>query len=274
MIFAGRFSFRFGIRTHSLSTMRFPMVFDPTVAAVPVADRPEIDRWMLSRLQQLIETCRNRLDDFHPAEMCAACAEFIDDLSNWYIRRNRRRFWRSRDASDTDKLAAYQTLYTTLVTLTKLLAPCIPFLCERMYQNLARSFEATRASLPESVHLCDYPEVDSQLLDPQLNERMQAAQRVVRLGHKLRDDAGQRVRQPLGEIRFAVSGDGADAPAIESLRDVILDELNIKRLTSAPTLSNLVTYNYKPNLKTLGQKYGKLSAPIREFLHRRPPRTS
>ncbi len=97
---------------------------------------------------------------------------------------------------------------------------------------------------------------------------MQAAQRVVRLGHKLRDDAGQRVRQPLGEIRFAVSGDGADAPAIESLRDVILDELNIKRLTSAPTLSNLVTYNYKPNLKTLGQKYGKLSAPIREFLQK------
>ncbi len=245
-----------------------PDGFDPTTAQVPVADRPEIDRWILSRLQQLIATSRERLNDYHAAEMCAACADFIDDLSNWYIRRNRRRFWRSRDASDTDKLAAYQTLYTTLLSLTKLLAPCIPFLCERMYQNLARSFETLRQTMPESVHLCDYPEVQPELLDPQLNERMQAAQRVVRLGHKLRDDAGQRVRQPLGEIRFAVSGDGADAPAIESLRDVILDELNIKRLSSAPTLSNLVTYNYKPNLKTLGQKYGKLSAPIREFLQK------
>lgn len=244
--------------------------FDPTAELVPLAERPEIDRWILSHLQQLIQTCHSRLSDFHAAEMCAACAEFIDDLSNWYIRRNRRRFWRSRDASDRDKLAAYQTLYAVLLDLTKLLAPCIPFLTERMYQNLARGFRATRDSLPESVHLCAYPEVDSNLLDPQLNERMLAAQRVVRLGHKLRDDASLRVRQPLAEIRFAVIGDGASAPAIESLRDVILDELNIKQLTAAPTLSNLVTYHFKPNLKTLGQKYGKLSGVIREYLQKAP----
>ncbi|MGN6135797.1 MAG: isoleucine--tRNA ligase [Aureliella sp.] len=244
--------------------------FDPGVAQVPLEERPEIDRWILSHLQQLIETCRSRLNDYHAAEMCAACAEFIDDLSNWYIRRNRRRFWRSRDASDRDKLAAYQTLYSVLLTLSKLLAPCIPFLTERMYQNLARTFASTRERSPESVHLCEYPVVQPELLDPQLNERMLLAQRVVRLGHKLRDDAALRVRQPLAEIRFAVSGDGASAQAIETLRDVILDELNIKQLTSAGSLSDLVSYNYKPNLKTLGQKYGKLSNAIREFLTKAP----
>ncbi len=247
--------------------------FDPTVKAIPVADRPEIDRWILSRLQQLIATCHDRLNDYHAAEMCAACTEFIDDLSNWYIRRNRRRFWRSRDASDMDKLAAYQTLYTTLLTLTKLLAPAIPFLTERMYQNLARSFAGTKNNMPESVHLCDYPSVEPELLDPQLNERMQAAQRVVRLGHKLRDDAGLRVRQPLSEIRFAVSGEEASTEAIQSLADVILDELNVKQLTASDSLSDLVKYNYKPNLKTLGQKYGKQSAPLREFIQKASPET-
>jgi isoleucyl-tRNA synthetase len=212
------------------------------------------------------------LNDFHAAEMCAAAAEFIDDLSNWYIRRNRRRFWRSRDASDRDKLAAYQTLYSALLTLSKLLAPCIPFLSERMYQNLARAFAATRQSASESVHLCAYPKPDSLLLDPELNHRMLAAQRVVRLGHKLRDDAAQRVRQPLAELRFAVVGDDAShtAAAIESLRDVILDELNIKQLTLVGSLSELVTYSFKPNLKIIGQKYGKLSASIRQFLQQTP----
>ncbi len=242
--------------------------FDPSAPQVPLAERPEIDRWILSHLQQLIETCRERLADFHAAEMCAACAEFIDDLSNWYIRRNRSRFWRSRDASDRDKLAAYQTLYTVLMDLTKVLAPCIPFLCERMYQNLGRSFASTRQTMPESVHLCDYPVMNKDWLDPQLNERMLTAQRIVRLGHKLRDDASLRVRQPLSELRYAVVGDQVNAAAVESLRDVILDELNIKQLTPAVTLGDLVAYNYKPNLKVLGAKYGKLSNAIREYLQK------
>lgn len=243
--------------------------FDPSIEQVPLAERPEIDRWILSHLQDLIATCNSRLEDFHAAEMCAACAEFIDDLSNWYIRRNRRRFWRSRDASDRDKLAAYQTLYSVLTTLTKLLAPCIPFLTERMYQNLVRSF-STGNELPESVHLCAYPSVQPEWLDPLLNERMLLAQRVVRMGHKLRDEANLRVRQPLAEIRCAIVGDaaadGQAQAAVQSLSDVILDELNIKRLTTAQSLSELVSYNYKPNLKSLGQKYGKLSNAIREYL--------
>ncbi len=174
--------------------------FDPHAPAVPVAERPEIDRWILSNLQSLIAVANKGFQEFDTASVCRQAAEFIDDLSNWYIRRNRRRFWRSRDAGDRDKLAAYQTLYSVLVELTKLLAPMIPFLTERMYANLVKSW---RPDAPESVHLCDYPQPDQKLLDPELNTRMAAAQRLVRLGHKLRDDANLRVRQPLAECRFA-----------------------------------------------------------------------
>src|SRR5690606_32285277 len=143
-----------------------PDEFDPSAEAVPVSERPEIDRWILSNLQALIETCNREFREFNAAEVCRSATEFIDDLSNWYIRRNRRRFWRSRDAGDRDKLAAYQTLYYVLVTLTRLLAPCIPFLSERMYRNLVCSWDP---SAPESVHLCDYPQPDGALLDPALN---------------------------------------------------------------------------------------------------------
>jgi isoleucyl-tRNA synthetase len=232
--------------------------FDATVELVPVAERPEIDRWILSNLQALTATANREFAAYNVAEVCRAAAGFIDDLSNWYIRRNRRRFWRSRDAGDRDKLAAYQTLYHALFELTKLLAPLVPFLTERMYGNL-------RTGGPESVHLCDYPTPDAALLDPELNTRMAAAQRLVRLGHKLRDDANVRVRQPLAEVRFA-SSDPAQAAAVESLADVVKEELNVKRLIRAEHLDGLVKYSFKPNLKTLGPKYGKLLGGIGKAL--------
>jgi isoleucyl-tRNA synthetase len=236
--------------------------FDPQSEPVPVAERPEIDRWLLSNLQALAETANREFAAFNSAEVCRAAAEFIDDLSNWYIRRNRRRFWRSKDASDTDKLAAYQTLYETLVTLTKLLAPCIPFLTERMYRNLAVSGQQSAAS---SVHLCDYPQADERLLDPDLNARMAIAQLVVKLGHKLREDSNQRVRQPLAELRVAC-GDDLQQAAMESLTNIIKDELNVKAVSVVDDLDELVSYSYKPNLKTLGPKYGKLLGVIRQQL--------
>ncbi len=267
---------------------------------IEAADRPEIDRWILSNLQALTNGMRAALDDYNTPEACRLAAAFIDDLSNWYIRRNRRRFWRSKDASDTDKLAAYQTLYEVLVTLTKLLAPMVPFLSERMYQNLVRSTDRTvgcdesstahhssasprplsgptsptgvpAQSLvtpygnPESVHLCDYPEADAALLDTDLNARMASAQVVVALGHKLRDMADQRVRQPLAELRVS-SSDPAARDAIRRLADVIREELNVKQLTVVESLADIVKYTYKANLKTLGPKYGKLLNVLREKL--------
>ena len=256
--------------------------FDPAAQAIPVAERPQIDRWVLSNLQALIETARREMESFNPAGFVREAATFIDDLSNWYVRRNRRRFWRSRAAADRDKLAAYQTLYTVLVTLTKLLAPVIPFLTERMYQNLVITPKSENhpgvgtdssrigppgspGKIPESVHLCSYPAPDPALRDPALSERMGLAQLVVNLGHGLREHASQRVRQPLPELRFACAVPGHRA-AIESLADVIQEELNVKKITSCDNLDDLVHYNYKPNLKTLGPKFGKGLAAISKAL--------
>jgi isoleucyl-tRNA synthetase len=236
--------------------------FDPTDAPVPVAERPEIDRWILSNLQALIDIANREFADFNVAEACRAIARFIDDLSNWYIRRNRRRFWRSRDAGDTDKRAAYQTLFEVLVTLTKLSAPVIPFLTERIYRNLVAQRDK---SAPQSVHLCDYPLSNADLLDPELNERATAAQLIVKLGHKLRDQLNLRVRQPLAELRFACKT-AEQSRAIESLELVVTEELNVKLLTSSENLDDLVSYSFKPNLKTLGPKYGKLLGAIRQQL--------
>ena len=244
----------------------------------------EIDRWILSNLQSLIEVAHREMSNYNAPAFCAAAAHFIDDLSNWYIRRNRRRFWRSKDASDADKNAAYETLYEVLVTLCRLLAPGIPFLTERMYQNLvlgqdllgSGSRENSDAApnsgesgydgpLPSSVHLCDYPTADTSLLDADLNLRMASAQKVVRLGHKLREESNLRVRQPLAELRFA-SSSADTASAIEKLADVIGEELNIQRVVRADNLDTLVKYAYKPNLKTLGPKYGKLLNALRTKL--------
>jgi isoleucyl-tRNA synthetase len=262
--------------------------FTPDLPKVAAAERPEIDRWLLSNLQSLIATARKGFEEFDSGTVCRAAAAFVDDLSNWYIRRNRRRFWRSRREPeagapsgspgvtltggwDADKLAAYQTLYETLVTLTKLLAPCVPFLAERMYQNLivapanAPGAHASGSRAAESVHLCDYPEPNPALLDESLNHRMATAQRIVTMGHRLRETADRRVRQPLAELKYAAAS-AQDADDIAKLTDVIADELNVKTITRAEHLDELVHYSYKPNLKTLGPKYGKLLNAIKNAL--------
>jgi isoleucyl-tRNA synthetase len=252
--------------------------FDPSLQAVPVSERPEIDRWTLSNLNVLIGTCRTEFENFNSPGVTQAAAEFIDNLSNWYIRRNRKRFWKAREERapdvsrgsdwDADKLAAYQTLYEVLVTLTKLLAPCIPFVTERMYQNLVESVNpppADAGGSPNSVHLQPYPHVDASLIDASLNHRMALAQRVVKMGHRLREEANQRVRQPLAELKFACATP-QDSADIAALADVISDELNVKAITPADNLDALVHYSYKPNLKTLGKKLGKLLNAVKEAL--------
>ncbi|QDU79676.1 Isoleucine--tRNA ligase [Polystyrenella longa] len=236
--------------------------FDTKAVEVPVADRPEIDRWVLSNLQVLVKEVNAGFENYDTASVCEKATKFIDELSNWYIRRNRRRFWRSQNAGDTDKLAAYQTLYTVLTTVSKLLAPIIPFVTERMYRNLVLN---NVDNAPESVHLCDYPQADESLIDEDLNRSGALAQLVVKLGHKLREEANQRVRQPLAELKYATAT-ADQAVAIANLTDVIKEELNVKQLTPADNLDALVSYHYKPNLKTLGPKYGKLLKLLREKL--------
>ena len=242
--------------------------FDPAAPAVPVAERPEIDRWLLSNLQALIGGMRKAFEDYNTPDAARLASAFINDLSSWYIRRNRRRFWRSKDAGDADKLAAYQTLYESLVMLSKLLAPMIPFLSERMYQNLVVNSDPRGGkveNIPESVHLCAFPVPDFDILDRDLNDSMATAQAVVALGHKLRDEANQRVRQPLPELRVS-SSHAAHRDAIARLSDVIREELNVKQITVVDSLADIVKYVYKANLKTLGPKYGKLLNLLREKL--------
>ena len=240
--------------------------FDPKAEPIPVSERPEIDRWILSNLQSLIQSAHDGFNQYNVSEFCRNASAFVDDLSNWYIRRNRRRFWRSGKADDSDKAAAYQTLYTVLETLNRLLAPSIPFLTERIYQNLVCSWDS---DAPESVHLCNFPEVDGSLLDPELNSRMATAQLVVKLGHKLRDESNFRVRQPLAELKFA-STDTTLAGYINDLASVVAGELNVKEISHADNLDDLVSYSYKPNLKTLGPRYGKLLGKIRQQLPQLP----
>ena len=258
--------------------------FDPSLPEVPVKDRPEIDRWILSNLQALIGDSRAAFEAYNSPDVARLGAKFIDDLSNWYIRRNRRRFWRSQSepsadmvptspaggAWDKDKLAAYQTLYTVLVTVSKLFAPIIPFLAERMYQNLVvepagPDLNLSGAPVPESVHLCDYPVANPSLFDADLSASMAAAQRVVKLGHKLRDTANLRVRQPLAELRVS-----ADTPELRRLlarlANVIGDELNVKTVSVQDDLGGLVKYTYRANLKTVGPKYKASLNLLREKL--------
>ncbi|MCS7050912.1 MAG: DUF5915 domain-containing protein, partial [Thermomicrobium sp.] len=225
--------------------------FDPRQRAVPLHDRTLLDRWIVARLQQVIDTVRDRIQDYDSMNAARTLQDFVvDDLSNWYIRRNRRRFWKTE--SDQDKAAAYHTLYEVLVTLTKLLAPFIPFTTELMYQNLVRRIDA---HAPESVHLTDYPEPDPSQIDERLLQDMDWLLRAVELGRAARNKAGVKVRQPLARAIIAAR-DPAARQAIARLADQFMDELNVKAVEFADRPEDYLSYRVKPNLPILGPRLG------------------
>ncbi len=224
--------------------------FDPTAQESPLEERPLVDRWLVGELNALVQGVTAGLEAYDATGTCRAIQQFVDDLSNWYVRRSRRRFWKSE--SDADKLAAYHTLYEALVTVTKLLAPFTPFVAEELYQNLVRSVDA---AAPESVHLCAWPVADEQAIDAGVSFDMAAARRVVEMGRAARNAAAVKTRQPLAEVVLALPE--AEARAVERLRDVVLDELNVKELRLVSGEDELVAYVVKPNLKVLGPKLGK-----------------
>jgi isoleucyl-tRNA synthetase len=221
--------------------------FDPKTPQVAVGDRPDIDRWILSDLQLLVQAARKNLEEYNVQAFCLAAEEFVDDkLSNWYVRRNRRRFWKSEESAD--KLAAYQTLYTVLTTLTKVFAPVIPFLTESMYRNLVSS--------GDSVHLADFPEADDRLIDRDLSEDMDALLRLVSLGSAARNSVKIKVRQPLAEMKVQPNGKG-EAQAVSRFGEQICEELNIKKVSLHEVArGSLLSFDVKPNMKTLGPKFG------------------
>jgi isoleucyl-tRNA synthetase len=223
--------------------------FDPATPQVPMKDRPDIDRWVLSDLQLLVRKAHHAFQDFDVQSFCLEAEAFVDDdLSNWYVRRNRRRFWKGEQGAD--KLAAYQTLYTILLTLTKLCAPVMPFLAEVMYRNLTAGDDS------RSVHLCPYPEPDESLIDAQLSADMKALLRLVKLGSAARNQVKIKVRQPLAELRVQPGSD-ADRRALERFGGQIEEELNLKQVSlHNGDAGPLLQYDVKPNLKTLGPKLG------------------
>jgi isoleucyl-tRNA synthetase len=233
-----------------------PDGFDPLAAPVPLKDRPDIDRWILSDLQLLIRKAHASFDDFNVMSFCLETEKFVDDkVSNWYIRRNRGRFWsKSRELNDAqrqDKLAAYQTLYTVLMTLTKLVAPVMPFLTEVMYQNLKAGTDAQ-----ESVHLCEYPQADPAMTDEQLSADMDALLDLVSLGSAARNVVKIKVRQPLAELKVQ-PGSEPERRALARFPDQMREELNIRKVTAHEGEGTLLGVEVKPNLKVLGPKYAQ-----------------
>jgi isoleucyl-tRNA synthetase len=240
---------------------------DPKLSeAPPPSDRPMLDRWVLSQLHALVGHVRQSLDTFDATGAARGISQFVDDLSNWYVRRSRRRFWdparAGTGASEGPKLAAYATLRECLVTLAGLLAPILPFLSEELYQNLVAS---PSTSAPESVHLTDFPRPNAALVDPALDEAMTVARTVVSLGRQVRTDAKLRVRQPLPRaVVHAPGGGGRLVP----LLDLIAEELNVKEVAYAESAEELSGWRAKPTFRVLGPRLGSRVQAVRTALER------
>lgn len=229
--------------------------FDPTQHTLVEADLTPMDRWALSRLHTLVAEVDDGLLNYRITESGRALAAYVDDLSNWYVRRCRERYWAS--GMEADKVAAYMTLYTCLTTLCRLAAPFVPFITEEMYQNLVRSVDA---SAPESVHLCDYPVSDARFIDPEMEANMARVLDIVTLGRAARNTAGRKNRQPLP--RLYVQGQ----PLPEAYRVIVAEELNVKDVAFVEDASDLVDYEIKPQMRTLGPRLGKLLPVVRQML--------
>ncbi len=238
-----------------------------TAAPTPPLD---LDRWIISELHALIERTTTALDDYDATAAARALERFVDALSNWYVRRSRRRFWssaRSAEANRQAKTAAYETLYTVLTTLARLLAPLTPYLAEEIWRNLAAEQDP---SAPESVHLADWPSADGGRIDAALNEEMSLVQRAASLGRAARSSAGIKVRQPLARLSVAVRS-AAHGAAIERHAATIADELNVKRVDLAAAGAGARRYTIKPNLRVLGPRLGPRLPALRGALSSLPP---
>ncbi len=222
--------------------------FTPDMPEIPVAERPEIDRWIISLLNTLVATVDEALSEYEPTRAARAINDFVnDDLSNWYVRLNRKRFWGGE--MNADKLAAYQTLYTCLVTVARLIAPISPFYADRLYRDLTGNED-------QSVHLAMFPEADSSVIDKKLEERMRLAQTITSLVLSLRRKANLKVRQPLQRIMIPAI-DSAQAESIMAMKDLILGEVNVKELQLVSGDDTMLVKRVKPDFKKLGPKFGK-----------------
>lgn len=230
--------------------------FDPTKYSLEPEKLSVMDKWLLSKLNTLTKEVDTHLENYRITESARALQEFTDELSNWYVRRCRERYWAK--GMEQDKINAYMSLYTALVTLSKLAAPLIPFMTEEIYQNLVRSVDKTA---PESIHLCEYPLADESLVDKALEDSMDEVLNVVVMGRAARNAANIKNRQPIGNMYIK-----ADKVLDELYTRIIKEELNVKNVEFKDDVESFVSYSFKPQLKTVGPKYGKLLGKIKEAL--------
>ena len=230
--------------------------FDPTKYNLEYDQLPVMDKWLLSRLNTTVQAVDNDLANYKIPEAARALQEFVDEMSNWYVRRSRERFWAK--GMEQDKINAYMTLYNALVTIAKTAAPMIPFMTEDMYQNLVRSVDK---DAPESIHLCDFPTVNEAWIDKDLEADMKELLEIVVLGRACRNTANIKNRQPIGTMDVK-----AEKKMGEFYTDIIADELNVKEVKFADDVESFISYSFKPQLRTVGPKYGKLLGGIRQTL--------
>ncbi len=230
--------------------------FDPTKYTLDYASLSVMDRWMLSRLQSTVSEVDADLSGYKIPEACRALTDFVDELSNWYVRRGRERYWAK--GMEQDKINAYMTLYTALVTLAKVAAPMVPFMTEDIYRNLVCSVDPTA---PESVHLCDYPVAKTEWILPELEKEMEDVLQVVVLGRACRNQANIKNRQPVGLVYIK-----SDFTLPDFCCQIIEEELNVKRVVFTDAVSDFTTYTFKPQMRTVGPKYGKHLGEIKNLL--------
>ena len=230
--------------------------FDATKYTLDYDKLSVMDKWLLSRLNSTVKEVDENLAAYRIPETAKALQSFVDEMSNWYVRRCRERFWAK--GMEQDKINAYMTLYTALVTISKAAAPMIPFMTEDIYRNLVCTLDA---SAPESVHLCDFPEVNEAHIDKKLEEDMETVLEAVVIGRACRNTANIKNRQPIGKMYVK-----ADAELSEFYMDIIKDELNVKEAVLTQDVSELTTYSFKPQLKTLGRRFGKQINAVKEIL--------
>ena len=215
-----------------------------------------MDKWLLSRLNTVVKAVDDNLAAYRIPESARALQDFVDEMSNWYVRRSRERFWAK--GMEQDKINAYMTLYTALVTISKAAAPMIPFMTEDIYQNLVRSVDK---EAPESIHLCDFPAVEETMIDRKLEEDMEDLLEVVVMGRACRNASNIKNRQPIGQMYIKADFDLSDFYV-----DIIADELNVKKVTFTDDVRDFYSYSFKPQLKTVGPKFGKQLGEIRAAL--------
>ena len=230
--------------------------FDATKYTLEYEKLSVMDKWLLSKLNSAIKAIDEDLANYKIPEAAKALQSFVDDMSNWYVRRSRERFWAK--GMEQDKINAYMTLYTALVEICKTAAPMIPFMTEDIYQNLVRSIDA---NAPESIHLCDFPKVNEAHIDKELEENMDRVLKLVVMGRACRNTANIKNRQPIGQMYVK-----ADFELSEFFDAIVADELNVKNVTFTQEVRDFTSYSFKPQLKTVGPKYGKLLGGIKNVL--------